>query len=89
MGRILVALGVCVALASPLAAQVKQGPEGDLARDLIAQPAQPAEFPPAVDRVAALAGGAVPAPADWVLMILGFTGAGAVLRSRRRRPADR
>jgi hypothetical protein len=31
-------------------------------------------------------GGSLPEPASWGLMIVGFGGMGAVLRSRRRRP---
>lgn len=38
-------------------------------------------------RVSDVATGAVPEPATWALMILGFGGAGAQLRSRRRQAA--
>ncbi len=37
--------------------------------------------------VASVAGGAVPEPATWALMLIGFGGAGIGLRSSRRRPA--
>lgn len=32
-------------------------------------------------------GGAVPEPASWALMLVGFGGVGAILRNQRRRPA--
>ena len=40
-----------------------------------------------VDRAFIVAGNAVPEPASWALMILGFGGAGAALRAQRRRRA--
>ena len=36
------------------------------------------------DRAFTLSGGPVPEPASWALMIMGFGGVGAAMRSRRR-----
>ncbi|HET6969989.1 MAG TPA: PEPxxWA-CTERM sorting domain-containing protein, partial [Phenylobacterium sp.] len=46
-------------------------------------PAPAADF--VVDRAYIVAGNAIPEPTTWALMILGFGGAGAALRSSRRR----
>ncbi len=82
-------LGAAPAFADPsMGADAAKGP--DIAKGLVPEQAgpPPASGPVHVVRGAHNAsGGSLPEPASWGLMIVGFGGMGAVLRSRRRRPA--
>jgi hypothetical protein len=82
-------LGAAPAFAdAPTGAEAPKGP--DRAKGLVPEQAAP---PPAAGPVHVVrgahnaSGGSLPEPASWGLMIIGFGGMGAVLRSRRRRPA--
>jgi hypothetical protein len=75
------------ALADPATGpDIAKGP--DTAKGLVPEQAAP---PPAGESVHVVrnahnaAGGSLPEPASWGLMIIGFGGMGAVLRRRRRR----
>jgi hypothetical protein len=72
--------------AAPALAEVARGadPSKGLVPEQVAPP--PAGGPVHVARGAHnTSGGSLPEPASWGLMIIGFGGMGAVLRSRRRR----
>ena len=74
--------------AAPALAEVAKAP--DTAKGLVPEQAAPpaAGGPVHVVRGAHnTSGGSLPEPASWGLMIIGFGGMGAVLRSRRRLPA--
>jgi hypothetical protein len=82
-----VAAGILLS-AAPAVADVAKGP--DTAKGLVPEQVAP---PPAGGPVHVArgahntSGGSLPEPASWGLMIIGFGGMGAVLRSRRRLPA--
>jgi hypothetical protein len=74
--------------AAPALAEVARDPDTSkgLVPEQVAPP--PARGPVHVVRGAHnTSGGSLPEPASWGLMIVGFGGMGAVLRSRRRLPA--
>jgi hypothetical protein len=82
--------GFAAALAwsAPVLAVTKLAAEPEVALALTQKAAEPAAPPSVIDQVSVLASH-LPEPADWVLMIVGFGGAGAALRLRRRRLAHR
>ena len=88
--RVPIVTGFAVALiwSVPALAVTKLAADPEVAQALTHKAAEPVAAPSMLDQVSVLAS-RLPEPADWVLMIIGFGGAGGALRLRRRRLAHR
>ena len=81
--RVIAALAATILWCGPALAVTKLAAEPEVAKDLTQAAPEVAAPASVLDRVSLLAG-RLPEPTSWALMILGFGGAGAALRLRRR-----
>ena len=88
--RVAIAAGFAAAFvwSAPALAVTKLAAGPEVAEALTQKTAEPVGPASVIDQVSVLASH-LPEPADWVLMIIGFGGAGGALRLRRRRLAHR
>ena len=86
--RVIAAVAAISLLCGPASAVTKLAAEPEVAKDLTHAAPGAIEAGTVLDRVSLLAG-RLPEPTSWTMMILGFGGAGAALRLRRRRVVGR
>lgn len=83
---VLAGIAAVFAWTAPALAVSKLAVEPEVAEGLTHKASAPAAAPSMIQQVSVLASH-LPEPADWVMMIIGFGGAGGALRLRRRRLA--
>ena len=86
--RVIAAGTAAILWCAPALAVTKLAAEPEVAKDLTHAAPETAAPGSVLDRVSLLAG-RLPEPTSWAMMILGFGGAGAALRLRRRRSLQR